>query len=44
MEQITDEKDLGVHFINNMKWRTQCSKAAAKANSVLGQLRHAFKF
>ena len=43
LEQIACEKDLGVHFTNDLKWRTQCTRAAAKANSVLGQLRHAFK-
>ena len=42
LEQITSKIDLGVQFTSNMKWKTQCTKAAAKANSVLGQLKHAF--
>ena len=41
LQQITKEKYLDVYFISNLKWRTHCTNSAAKANSVLGQLRQA---
>jgi hypothetical protein len=42
LEQITSEKDLGVYFSSDLKWRTHCQHSAAKATAVLGQLRQAF--
>ncbi|RNA22821.1 RNA-directed DNA polymerase from mobile element jockey-like [Brachionus plicatilis] len=42
LEEIKTEKDLGVYFSSDLKWRTQCQHSAAKANSILGQLRQAF--
>ncbi|RNA44146.1 RNA-directed DNA polymerase from mobile element jockey-like [Brachionus plicatilis] len=42
LEEIKTEKDLGVYFSSDLKWRTHCQHSAAKANSILGQLRQAF--
>ena len=42
LEEIKTEKDLGVYFSSDLKWRTHCQQSAAKANSILGQLRQAF--
>jgi len=39
LEEIKTEKDLGVYFSSDLKWRTHCQHSAAKANSILGQLR-----
>ena len=36
------ERDLGVTWTNNLSWSEQCNKAAAKANCVMGMLKHAF--
>ena len=38
LESSTQEKDLGVLIDDSLKPRAQCSKAASKANTVLGQL------
>ena len=38
LESSRQEKDLGEHIEDNLKPSAQCSKAASKANSVLGQL------
>ncbi len=37
------ERDLGIYITSDLKWKTQCMKAAGKANSVLRQLKHCFK-
>ncbi|RNA44007.1 RNA-directed DNA polymerase from mobile element jockey-like [Brachionus plicatilis] len=42
LEEIKTEKDLGVYFSSDLKWRTHCQHSAAKANSILGQLHQAF--
>ncbi|RNA34138.1 RNA-directed DNA polymerase from mobile element jockey, partial [Brachionus plicatilis] len=34
--------DLGVYISSDLKWRTHGQQSAAKANSILGQLRQAF--
>ena len=38
LESSKQEKDLGVLIYDSLKPKAQCAKAAAKANSVLGQL------
>ena len=35
MEEVTEEKDLGVYISKNLKPGTQCRKAASKARSAL---------
>ena len=42
LEEIKTKKDLGVYFSSDLKCRTHCQHSAAKANSILGQLRQAF--
>ena len=41
--QTTSEKDLGILITNDLKFHTHITKAAAKANSILGQLKRTFK-
>ena len=40
--KTTIQKDLGVYISNDLKWTSQCSRAAAQANSALGRLKKAF--
>ena len=40
----TEEKDLGVFVSNNLKWKKQCTIAAAKANMVIGQIKKSFAY
>jgi len=42
MEQVSEERDLGVIITEDLKWNQQCSKAAAKAMSVLGMIKRTF--
>ena len=44
LEEVTQEKDLGVIVSNNLKPSLQCAKAVKKANSVLGQMRRSFYY
>jgi len=43
IEQITEEKDLGVYITAYLKPSTQCVRAAAKARSVMGMVRRNFR-
>ena len=38
------ERDLGIWVSNDLKWKTQCQKAAAQAMSVLCMRRRTFPF
>ena len=38
------ERDLGMCVSNDLKWETQCKKAAAQAKCVLGMIRRTFPF
>ena len=42
LENVADEKDIGVIVSNTLKPSNQCAKAAKKAMSVLGQMTRAF--
>jgi len=42
IEQITEEKDLGVYITADLKPSTQCVRAVAKARSVMGMVRRNF--
>ena len=44
LEEVADEKDLGVIVSNTLKPSNQCAKAAKKANSILGQMSRAFQY
>ena len=43
VQETTEERDLGVMVMSNLHSRKQCSKAAAKARSVLGMVRRNFR-
>jgi len=43
LEEIQEERDLGVIIVNNLKPSQQCSKAASKAMSVLGMINRHFR-
>ena len=43
IEQITEEKDLGVYTTADLKHSTQCVRAAVKARSVMGMVRRNFR-
>ena len=38
------ERDLGIWVSNDLKWETQCKKAAVQAMSVLSMIRRTFPF
>ncbi|CAF1061922.1 unnamed protein product [Brachionus calyciflorus] len=40
LQKTDQEKDLGIYITNNLKWRKQCTIAAAKANRALGQIKN----
>ena len=44
VEEVQEEKDLGVIISRTLKPGAQCAKAAKKANSVLGQMARSFHF
>ena len=44
LEETTEEKDLGVYVTPDWKPATQVAKAAAKANSALGRIKHTFTY
>ena len=44
LEEVSEEKDLGVIISDTLKPASQCAKAAKKANSVLGQMSRSFSF
>ena len=43
LQEVAEEKDLGVYVTNNLKSETQCVKAAQKARRVIGMVRRNFK-
>jgi hypothetical protein len=43
LQEVKEEKDLGVYVTNNLKNETQCQKAAAKARRVIGMIRRSFR-
>ena len=42
LSSTESERDLGVFFTNNLKWRNQIIKCAGKANQMLGMVRKFF--
>lgn len=43
VQQIAEEKDLGVHLTEDLKPSTQCVRSAAKARSVMGMVKRNFR-
>ena len=39
LENVTEEKDLGVIVSDDLNWEKQCSQTVAKANKVLGLIK-----
>ena len=39
LDQVEEEKDLGVWFTSEMSFRKQCAAAAKKANAVLSTIK-----
>ena len=44
LEQSEEEKDLGVNVTNKFKFSSHISKAASKANGILGRIRRTFSY
>ena len=44
LEEVDEEKDLGVIMQNDLKWNSQCTKAVKTANRVLGMIRQYFSY
>jgi hypothetical protein len=42
LESSDLERDLGVQFSSDLKWRTLVQSCAAKANSIMGRLKRTF--
>ena len=42
LEEVTEERDLGVVLQNDLKCSKQCLKAVSTANKVLGMIRRSF--
>jgi ribonuclease P/MRP protein subunit RPP40 len=44
LSSTKEERDLGINITNDLKWVSQCSKAANKAMSTLGIIKRNFKY
>jgi len=42
LENVSEERDLGVIVSEDLKWEKQCSKAVNKANQMLGMIKRNF--
>jgi ribonuclease P/MRP protein subunit RPP40 len=42
LEEISEERDLGVIVQQDLKWRKQCSKSVSTANRILGMIKRSF--
>ena len=42
ISSVSEEKDLGVIFSDDLKWEKQCSAAVLKANRILGMIKRNF--
>ena len=43
LEDVEEEKDLGVHFLKDLKPSKQCITSAAKARKIIGLVRRHFR-
>jgi ribonucleases P/MRP protein subunit RPP40 len=44
LDEVDDEKDLGVIMQSDLKWKRQCTKAVKSANRVLGMITRSFSY
>ena len=44
LEEVSEEKDIGVIVSDSLKPSLQCAKAAKKANAILGQMSRSFHY
>jgi hypothetical protein len=44
LEEVDEEKDLGVIMQSDLKWNRQCSKDVKSASRVLGMIRRSFSY
>ena len=44
LDEVSNEKDIGVIVSDTLKPSNQCARAAKRANSILGQMRRAFHY
>ena len=44
LQNVDNEKDLGVTFQNDLKWNRQCTKTANTANRILGMIKRSFSY
>ena len=42
LNETTLERDLGVNFSNDLKWKQHVVSTASKANSMLGMIKKSF--
>ena len=42
LENVFEEKDLGMTMNNDLKWEKQCSEVVKKANEILGMIKRNF--
>jgi len=42
LQEVSEEKDLGIIVIDNLKWDKQCTAAVKQANRRLGMIKHNF--
>jgi ribonuclease P/MRP protein subunit RPP40 len=42
LEEISEERDLGVIVQQDLKWSKQCSKSVSTANRILGMIKRSF--
>jgi hypothetical protein len=44
LKETKQERDLGVHFSNDLKWKSHIEKCKAKANALIGMIRKTFLY
>jgi hypothetical protein len=44
LDEVSEERDLGIIMQNDLKWDKQCSKAVQSSNKILGMIRRSFSY